>query len=280
MKLIVIIVNFNGAKFINHCLDSIIHQYKYFTSFEIIVIDNASSDSSLELLGHYQDKIKLIKNSENVGFSRAHNQILDQIDSEYIWLLNNDTEFKENKDIISPILDYLDTNPDVVGLSPKLLNTDGSLQNQGSGFGAWKFKTKKIKQVGFLSGASLFIRSAFFKQINGFDPNLFFYNDDIDFAMQVKKYKKQLVYYPMIEVTHHGGLSTKYNAIDSMIAGYFGSIYICRKYYPRLIFFIYYFFILVFIQLKQLIHSFQKDTHSREWVKQLKQLKLKLKNEF
>ena len=280
MKLTVIIVNFNGAKFIKNCLESIIHQFQYFPSFEIIVIDNASNDNSLEVLNDYENRISLIKNSENVGFSRAHNQILDQIDSQYLWLLNNDTEFKKNQDIISPILDYLDTHPDVVGLSPKLLNTDGSLQNQGSGFSSWKYKTKKIKEVEFLSGAALFIRSEFFKQINGFDPNLFFYNDDIDFAKQVKKHHKQLIYYPDLEITHHGGLSTKHNAIDSMIAGYYGSIYLCRKYYPHLIFIIYYFLIRIFIELKQWRHSVQKTTHSREWVKQLKQLKLKLENEF
>ena len=83
----------------------------------------------------------------------------------------------------------------MVGLSPKLLNTDGSIQTQGSGLGALKFKTNKIKPVSFLSGASLFMPTQFFKDIGGFDPNLFFYNDDIDFAKQAKKHGRRLIYY-------------------------------------------------------------------------------------
>ena len=76
--------------------------------FNILVVDNASSDDSLDVLDEYSDHITLIKNKENVGFGNAHNQLLDELDTPYIWLLNNDTEFDRTIDIISPIISYLD----------------------------------------------------------------------------------------------------------------------------------------------------------------------------
>ena len=68
-----------------------------------------------------------------------------------------------------------------------------TIQIQGSSFGSWRFRSKNIRQVSFFAGAALFVRTNFFKQIGGFDDaNFFFYNDDIDFAKQVKRHKKNL----------------------------------------------------------------------------------------
>ena len=280
MILKVIIVNYNGAKFIKNCLDSLIQQFQYFKAFEILVIDNASTDDSLTILAQYSDHITLIKNQTNVGFPAAHNQLLNDLDTPYLWLLNNDTEFDHTTDIITPIIQYLEDHPDVVGLSPKLLNSDGSLQAQGSGLSRWKFNTNKTTAVRFLSGASLFIRSDFFLKIQGFDPHLFFYNDDIDFAMQAKKHGKKLIYYPSLNVTHHGGLSTKFKPIDTMIGGYYGSIYLCKKYYPRPIFIIYYYALRLLIDIKKCYHWIIKSPASNEWVTKLTALKKRLKNEI
>lgn len=280
MILKVIIVNYNGAQFIKSCFDSIISQFKFFPDFSILVIDNASTDESLQLLEDYEDHITLIKNKVNVGFPMAHNQVIDLLDTPYMWLLNNDTEFDHTTDIISPIIAYLNANPDVVGLSPKLLNTGGTLQSQGSGFNRYRFRSKKITQVSFLSGASLFIRTQFFKDMNGFDPHLFFYNDDVDFAMQAKKHRKKLMYYPSLEVTHHGGLSTKFEPIKTTIGGYYGSIYLCKKYYPKPIFLIYYYLVRLLIDLKTLYHKLIATPLSDEWIMELKKIKHKLKNEI
>ena len=280
MILKVIIVNYNGAKFIKPCIDSIVSQFKFFQDFSILVIDNASTDASLQLLANYSDQLTVIKNKVNVGFSAAHNQVMELLDTPYIWLLNNDTEFNQTIDIITPIVTYLNAHEDVVGLSPKLLNTDGSIQSQGSGLNQFKFRSRKICQVPFLSGASLFIRTQFFKDINGFDPQLFFYNDDVDFAMQVKKHKKKLIYYPSLNVTHHGGLSTQFAPIKTTIGGYFGSVYLCKKYYPTAIFVIYYYLVHLLIDLKRLYYKAIKTELSDEWVIELTQLKTKLKNDI
>ncbi len=280
MLLTIIIINYNGAAFIRNCLDSVLSQRAFFNAFNVVVVDNASTDDSIRVLNDYKDQIMIIENKINVGFSAAHNQLLDQLDTPYIWLLNNDTEFNNTQDVISPIIDYFNHHETVVGISPKLLNTDGSLQNQGSGLSSWAFKSKKIKAVGFLSGASLFIRTQFFKDINGFDPNLFFYNDDFDFAMQVKKHHKTLIYFPMIEITHHGGLSTKFKPIETTIGGYYGSVYLCKKYYSNFIFLIYKFLIQRFIDFKLIYYFLNPTNVADDWKKELKKLKLKLKHEI
>lgn len=280
MILTVIIVNYNGSHFINACLDSVLSQTKFFKDFKIIVFDNASTDDSLITLEQYADKIELIKHKENIGFPAAHNVLLDKFDTPYLWLLNNDTEFDHNQDTISPIIKYLDEHPNVVGLSPKLLNTDGSIQTQGSGLGALKFKTNKIKPVSFLSGASLFMPTQFFKDIGGFDPNLFFYNDDIDFAKQAKKHGRRLIYYPSIKVTHHGGLSTKFVPIKTQIGGYIGSLYLCKKYYSTPVFWLYKQVIILMSLILSLYHTCIRQKNSSEWRQELNNLRKRIDNEL
>ena len=165
MQLTIIIVNYNGGRFLTDCLDSVLSQNSFFNEFNTIVFDNASTDDSLAVIQKYQGKVKLIKHETNVGFPQAHNILLPDLNTPYLWLLNNDTAFSHNNDIISPILDYFETDSDIVGISPKLLNTDGSIQVQGSGLNSIRFKSQKIKQVPFLSGASLFIRTSFLNKL-------------------------------------------------------------------------------------------------------------------
>ena len=280
MLLTIIIVNYNGARFLKNCLDSVLSQKKYNTPFKVILFDNASTDDSFNALEPYLDEIELVKNPTNIGFPQAHNQLLPELNTPFLWLLNNDTEFDQNIDIISPILNHFSTDNSIVGISPKLLNTDGSVQVQGSGLAGLKYKTSKIKQVSFLSGASLFIKTSFFKKINGFDPNLFFYNDDIDFAMQVKKHKMRLIYYPLLKVTHHGGLSTKFQQIETRIGGYIGSLYLCRKYYSSFTLYIYKQFIKLLIWIQFLYYKSKSAPEFRTWPEQLKTALERIKNEL
>ena len=280
MLLTIIIVNYNGARFLKNCLDSVLSQKKYKTPFKVILFDNASTDESINALEPYLDDIELVKNPINIGFPQAHNQLLPELNTPFLWLLNNDTEFDQNTDIISPILNYFSKDDSVVGISPKLLNTDGSIQVQGSGIAGLKYKTSKIKQVSFLSGASLFIKTSFFKKINGFDPNLFFYNDDIDFAMQVKKHKMKLIYYPHLKVTHHGGLSTKFQQIETRIGGYIGSLYLCRKYYSAFTFYIYKQCVKLLIWIQYLYYKSKSAPEFSTWPNQLKTALERIKNEL
>jgi GT2 family glycosyltransferase len=249
-------------------------------NFNIIVVDNASEDDSLSVLNKYLNNIQLIKNPTNVGFAAAHNQLIPQLDTDYLWLLNTDTIFDHEIDVFNPIIKYLDQHPNVSGLSPKLLNTDGTVQPQGGGLNQWVYHAKKTRKVSFLCGAALFIRTSFFIDIGGFDSRLFFYNDDFDFAKQSKRHNKQLIYFPSIQITHYGGGSSKCRPIDSQIAGYHGSIYLCHKFYSRPIFKLYYLVMRILIYLKTLYYTLHKDPTSAEWVTKLNKLKKQLNHEF
>jgi len=221
----IVIVNYNGHRFIRRCLDSIFASE--FSSYEVIVVDNHSQDDSLSLLSTYKDRIRLIVNQENLGFSKANNQGFKHCLGEFVLLLNNDT-------IVSPLafkkmVDYLKAHDQVGALSPRLLNPDGSIQTQGSVLGAWQFKSSRIRSVSFICGAAILTRKKVLDQIGGLDENLYFYNEDIDFCKQVKKLGYQIIYYPDSEVVHFGGLSTATRKADSIVDGYRGGLYIVYK---------------------------------------------------
>ena len=139
INLSIIIINYNGASFLNDCLDSIFNSKVSF-NYEVIVLDNNSSDDSLELLKSYQNKIRLIKNKANTGFSYANNQGVKVSNGDYILLLNNDTILeKDTLEKLWKVYPSLSKNSVV---TPKLLNSDGSLQCPGSIWGHWRFWSK------------------------------------------------------------------------------------------------------------------------------------------
>jgi GT2 family glycosyltransferase len=280
MILTVIIVNYNGAKFIDDCLQSVISQYSFGHRFKVLIWDNASTDNSIERIEPYvSEHVKLIQHPTNVGFPQAHNLLMDEFTTPFLWLLNNDTVFSHTDDIMGPILDHFSTNEAIVGISPQLLNTDGSIQVQGSGFNALKFKRRTVQTVSFLSGASLFIRTSFFKNMGGFDRNLFFYNDDVDFAIHAKRQKKKLIYYPFVSVTHHGGLSTKFQTIETKVGGYIGSLYLCKKYYPRAILVAYKMIIRTLIRLLIIRCAIVSRSNQAHWIPTLKKALVTIKND-
>lgn len=119
MKLAVNIVTFNSAADIARCLDSLARQT--FRGFEIHVLDNASADSTLDVLGAYP--IRLTASKVNTGFARGHNELARAFPSEYVLVLNPDTELRP--DFLQKILEGLEARPDAASASGKLLRMDG-----------------------------------------------------------------------------------------------------------------------------------------------------------
>ena len=110
--------------------------------------------------------------------------------------------------------------------------------------------------------------------------HLFFYNDDVDFAMQAKRRKKKLIYYPYVSVTHHGGLSTKFKKIETQIGGYIGSLYLCKKYYPSIVYYIYRFLVTLLIRLLYIFYSCRSTPLAADWSFKLKESLERIKNEL
>jgi GT2 family glycosyltransferase len=244
MKISIVIVNYNGAAYLENCINSIFQSQFNQDEIEIIIIDNASVDKSIELLeSTYNNKITLIKNTENKGFSTANNQGFKLAKGEFVFILNNDTIIKP--DTLSQLVIYMEKNPEIGAIQPMLLNADETPQYPGSALGHWKYKSEIPKPVSFLCGAAIFISREFLLELNGFDENFFFYNEDLDLSKRILKKGKPLIYLPTAKVIHLGGQSTKTRAAASLYEGYRGGLYFCYKHYPFLVCLLYRFLFII-----------------------------------
>ena len=247
----VFIINYNGAYFIKNCLDSVLSS-QCSVEFEIIVVDNSSTDDSLSILSLYENQIKIVKNNHNSGFSKGNNIAAMYAKGDCYFLLNNDTIL--NADTIEQLYQYMKRYSDIGALVPKLLNKDGTIQCPGSIFGRWRFHTSKATDVPFVAGAALLMTKKIYHDIGGLDENLFFYNDDVDLCKVLIKKQLRLVYYPLAELIHIGGLSTKFRKIGSLIEGYRGGFYVCHKHYNIFVYQLYRFFVMFDIIPRMIIH--------------------------
>ena len=132
LKISIVIVNYNVKDLLLTCLRSLFQFHPNSSFFEVIVVDNQSSDSSCEAIRMEFPQVVLIENTTNAGFPQANNQGFEIAKGSYIFMLNPDTEFKENS--LDLILKYMEENKSVDLLGPGLLNTDGSRQQS-----VWRF---------------------------------------------------------------------------------------------------------------------------------------------
>lgn len=248
----VIIVNYNGADFLKECIDSLLTNKAPF-SWDIWVVDNKSSDGSISILENYGNKINLIKNTKNQGFSYANNQAAKASNADYYFLLNSDTVLTEN--VLEDLMTFLNDHPDAGAITPKLCNADGSLQAPGSIWGQWRFLSKSPRNVPFIAGAAVMFPKKAYWDIGGLDEQLFFYNDDIDMCKMLPKKGYTIYYVPTVSIVHYGGLSTKYRRVGSLIEGYRGGIYLSKKHYGNSLSLIYRFFLMIDIIVKLAVHG-------------------------
>lgn len=233
----IIIVNFNNKKLLEECLKPIkLSTYKI--SYEIIVVDNASSDGSQAMVKQKFPQIHLIENKENLGFAKANNMGLRIYNARYAMLLNNDTIVKDHA--LDKMVEFMDSHPEAGACGPKLLNTDGTIQTQGGSLGKRFWKSSTPITVDFVIGAALMVRKQVIDRIGLMDENLFFYNDDLDWCISIRKAGFKIYYLPQAEIIHYGGYSSK-RAFNSklLIEGFKGGLYFCRKHYGSLAYHVY-----------------------------------------
>ena len=237
-KLSIIIVNYNVKEFILNLLKSITSAAKDF-SYEVIIVDNASDDGSIEVIKEKYPSVNLIVNNKNVGFGKANNQALLQAKGEFFLLLNPDTIVKE--DTFEKMFDFFERNPEAGMAGCKVLNPDGTLQLacRRSFPGPWTSFTKvtglsslfpksklfakynltyldenKSYEVDAISGSFMFIRKEVYEKIGGFDPEFFMYGEDLDLCYRVQKSGYKVYYVHSTEIIHYKGESTKRSSLD------------------------------------------------------------------
>ena len=225
----IITVNTNNRKILEGCLDSVIkntHQISY----EIIVTDNASTDGSQEMVKTKFPQVKLIENTDNAGFIRASNQGLKIADSRYCLLLNDDTIVQAGA--LDKLVEFMDNHPKAGACGAKLLNTDGTVQRQGGIFGKKFYLAKKPTVVDFVIGAALMVRKEVIAKVGVMDENLFFYNDDLDWCLSIRKAGYKIYFVPEAEIIHYGGYSSRRTFKRRLfVEGFKGGLYFCRKHY-------------------------------------------------
>ena len=244
MKLSIIIVNYNVKHFLKNLIDSIFKaSIKY--EYEIIVVDNASSDGCVEEIKTNYPDIKLIANKENIGFGAANNQALKIATGEFIVLINPDSIVNQNT--FEKLLDFFSMHPQAGMVGCKVLNPDGSLQLacRRSFPGLWTSFTKvtglsslfpksklfakynltyldenEINEVDAVSGAFMMFPREVYNKIGGFDPDFFMYGEDLDLCYRIQKAGYKVYYVPTTEVIHYKGESTKRSSIDETMIFY------------------------------------------------------------
>jgi hypothetical protein len=233
----IIIVNFNNRKLLEECLDSI-YQSTLKISFEIIVVDNGSTDGSQSMIKTKHPNINIIENKENFGFTKASNQGLKIYKGRYAVLLNNDTIVKDHA--FNLMVDFMDKNLQIGACGPKLLNVDGTIQHQGSLFGKKFWRSTEPTTVDFIVGACLMARRETIDRVGLLDENLYFYNDDLDWCLRIRKAGYKIYYLPDAQVVHYGGYSSKrvFNR-RLFVEGFRGGLYFCRKHYGNIAFYLY-----------------------------------------
>ena len=228
MDLSIIIVSYNTKSLTLACLNSIFGEGSDL-AYEVIVVDNGSKDGSVEALTNLKEsqnqKLKLLENKENLGFSKANNQGIKIAKGNYILLLNSDTE------IISGALDKLvafaNNTPDAGVIGAKLLNPNGSTQPSclnlpslslavreyflGEKGLTSKFfpQTKQASPVDAVVGAAFLITQQAIRKVGLLDERYFFYFEDLDYCRKVKKSGLKTYYLPDATVIHYHGASGK-----------------------------------------------------------------------
>lgn len=254
----ILIVNWNTADMTVECVKSI------FTDkglknipYEIILVDNASSDDSVKKIKAIKGPITVIENKENVGFGRANNQAMKVAQGNYYLLLNTDTIILHSA--ISQSLDWLSSHPEAYGCTAQLLNKDKSIQPSGGYFpNIWNMATLLLHlddlplvnkivppfhphspdfythdkyyltdhPQDWVTGAFMLLRREMVDKISGFNPEFFMYGEEMEMCYRIHKlYPKMQIWYLVgPQIIHLGGASSKSKQIifDREYAGFVG----------------------------------------------------------
>jgi GT2 family glycosyltransferase len=220
----IVLVCWNNKKYLEPCLLSL-HKDGLKSSYEIVVVDNGSTDGSQEMLREQFPQVQIIQNDRNVGLGKASNQGIQATKSRYVLLLNNDTLV--SGPALDAMVEYLHDHPEAGGVGPRILNEDGTVQSCYNNFsslweefliatqlGEWlwpgypaNITESKTRSVDWLSSACVMVRRATLEQVGLLDEAYFIYGDEADLQYRFKKAGWQIVYLPHSEIIHFGGRS-------------------------------------------------------------------------
>jgi len=238
------IVNWNGLHYLRDCLISL--EAQTFTDFEVIVVDNGSTDGSVEWVTQHVPRVRLIHNTTNVGFAAANNQAIRASAAPYIVTLNNDTRL--DPDWLAVLVAAAEAHPDVGMCASKMLFADRPDVINSTGIRldpvgiAWDRRggeadigdeREPIEVFGPCAGAALYRRSML-EQIGLFDEDFFAYLEDVDLAWRARLAGWRCLYVPAARVHHvHSATSVEGSPLKSYLLGR-NKVWLIAKDYPIL----------------------------------------------
>ncbi|KKQ02169.1 MAG: Glycosyltransferase [Candidatus Roizmanbacteria bacterium GW2011_GWA2_36_23] len=233
----IIILSYNTSEITKQCLDSLYSSLKKTPGFrfEILIVDNGSSDGSVSMLQKYQSRnsitLRLILNKKNVGYPHGNNQALKIAKGSFVLFLNSDTLI--NQLDFGKITDYLKSHANVGALTVKinlaskqidpashrgfptvwnsfcyflkLENSLGRLPLLNRLFGGYHLTYRDLNtvhEIGSPSGAFYLVKKAILDIIGGFDEKFFMYGEDLDLSMRIKNKGFKIIYFPFYKITH------------------------------------------------------------------------------
>lgn len=223
-KLSVVLVNYNSGNFLSNCVQSLTHN-KGDIDLDIWIVDNHSNDDSIGRTRKIFPRINYLINTENIGFTKANNQVLREIKNEYILILNPDTKILPGT--LSYMMKFMEDNPTVGAATCRVELANGSLDwSSHRGFptplasffyyflGDGRFyhlndrDMKNIHEVDGITGAFFLTRKSVLNKVGLFDEDYFMYAEDLDLCYRIKKSGYKIMFVPQMKIIHYKGISS------------------------------------------------------------------------
>jgi len=255
MNVSIIVVNWNTKALLRDCLNSVYEQIR--DDYEIIVVDNASTDGSKEMVRNDFPKVVLIENNKNRGFAAANNQGMAVAKGKYVLLLNSDTIVLDN--CISNIVSFADKHHRAGVIGCRVLNSDSTLQQTcfmfpsilnlflsssylykifpksrffGRELMTW-WDANDIREVDIVKGCFMLVRREAIEEVGGMDENFFMYAEETDWCYRFKKNGWKVLFAPVGEIIHYGGQSTTQIPVAMIVQLRLSILKFIKKHYGR-----------------------------------------------
>ena len=220
----IVLVCWNNKAYLEPCLHSL-YDNSPLCSFDVIVVDNGSTDGSQAMLREKFPDVQILENGRNVGLGRASNQGIEATQGRHILLLNNDTLV--NGASLDAMVNFLDTHPEAAAVGGRLLNPDGSPQSYYNHFSTLREEfliatrigemlwdaypavvdDDQVRSVGWIGSACLAVRRTALDQVGLLDDEYFIYGDEADLQYRLKRAGWDIYYIPTAHTIHYGGRS-------------------------------------------------------------------------
>lgn len=215
----VLTINYNTADLIQRCIESVLRQQD--VNYEMLVVDNASTDNSVAVLQDYYDRVILLPNKKNLGFGRANNQAFRKSSGRYLLLLNPDAMLLTPHDLAN-LIRYMDEHPDYGLIGTRIVDShQNPIVTVSDHYPRQKQTTINFSclpgEWATVLGASVVIRREVFEKIGGFDEDFFLYAEETDLCLRIRKQGFKIGYCDRVTVLHVGSASVRKTPPEQVI---------------------------------------------------------------